>query len=87
MSAYDGKVPDGVRYQVLDVWVDGLMECDGWDEAAMMGPIQILSLEGNTKVIKRRAVEVLRDERLGDLQEVGGSSQNGEDGEWEGFAD
>lgn len=72
MEAVDGdigaKVPDGLRYHVLDVWVDGL---EGQEEGMLegmlervMGPVQRLAREGKTKVLRERAKEVLRDERF-----------------------
>jgi len=61
-------VPDGLRYHVLDVWVDGL---EGQEERMpegmlerVMGPVQRLAREGKTKVLRERAKEALRDERL-----------------------
>lgn len=91
LSAGDGKVPDGVRYHVLDVWVDGLMETEGWDGGEVMKPVENLRANGRTKVVRERAREVLGDERLagieagtGDDGEAGGS--DGE-GEFEGFDD
>ena len=92
LSASDGKVPDGIRYHVLDVWVDGLVETEGWEDAGgIIRPVEILRTEGRTKVVRQRAEEVLRDERLQVTD--GGVDDNGEDdgideeGEFEGFAD
>lgn len=92
LSVGDGKVPDGVRYHVLDVWVDGLVETEGWDSVRVMRPVEKLKAEGKTKVVRERAREVLRDERLqgieegrtGDEEEDRGSD---DEGEFEGFAD
>lgn len=92
LSVGDGKVPDGVRYHVLDVWVDGLVETEGWDGRGLMRPVEKLMAGGRTKVVRERAREVLRDERLqgveggrtGDEGEDGGSD---DEGEFEGFAD
>lgn len=91
LCAGDGKVPDGVRYHVLDVWVDGLMETEGWEEAGIMRPIERLRAEGRTKIVRERAREVLRDERLQGIEE--GTEDDREDregdeeGEFEGFAE
>lgn len=93
LSAGDGKVPDGVRYHVLDVWVDGLVECEGWDETVVMRPVERLWRQGRTKIVRGRARDVLDDERL--KAEGNGAVENeerndydvGEDGDWEGFAD
>lgn len=92
LSAGDGKVPDGVRYHVLDVWVDGLVETEGWEGVEIMQPVQRLRTEGRTKVVRERARAVLEDERLhggeertADSRDVSGSDE--EEGEFEGFTD
>lgn len=92
LSAGDGKVPDGVRYHVLDVWVDGLVETEGWDVVGVMRPIEKLMADGRTKVVRERAREVLRDERLQGIE--GGRTgdevedrESDDEGEFEGFAD
>ena len=83
LSAGDWKVPDGVRYHVLDVWVDGLMETEGWDGVGVMRPVERLRTYGRTKVVRERAREVLEDERL---QGTGERREDDEE-EFEGFAD
>lgn len=92
LSAGDGKVPDGVRYHVLDVWVDGLVETEGWDGGGLMRPVEKLMADGRTKVVRARAREVLRDERLQGIE--GRRTEDGEEdrgsdeeGEFEGFED
>jgi len=87
LSPGDGKVADGVRYHVLDVWVDGLVGAEGWEGRGLMRPVERLGREGRTKVVRERAREVLGDERLegGDTEgDIGG---NGEDEEFEGFGE
>lgn len=72
MEAVDGnmggKVPDGLRYHVLDVWVDGLEgQEEGMPEEMLervMGPVQRLARDGKTKVLREKAKEALTDERL-----------------------
>ena len=92
LSAGDGKVPDGVRYHVLDVWVDGLMETDGWERQDVMEPVERLRREGRTKVVRERARTVLQDERLQAIEEEerteAGRDDGGDDEEsdFEGFA-
>ncbi len=91
LSAGDGKVPDGVRYHVLDVWVDGLVETEGWEGVGVMRPIENLRIDGRTKVVRERARNVLGDQRLEGIAERTGD--DGEDrasddeGEFAGFAD
>ena len=84
MSPGNGKVPDGIRYHVCDVWVDGLVEVEGWEGVEIMRPIERLSREGRTRVVKERAKGVLEDERLKDEgREASGSDS--EEGDFEGF--
>ncbi len=88
LSAGDGKVPDGVRYHVLDVWVDGLVERERWEGVGIMRPVEGLKTEGRTKVVRERAREVLGDERLQGVEESTGDDRGSdEEGEFEGFAE
>ena len=63
-----GRVPDGLRYHVLDVWVDGLeVVAETMDETLVreaMKPVQKLAEYGKTKVLRMRAKGVIRDERV-----------------------
>ena len=63
------KVPDGLRYHVLDVWVDELDRVDEGREGScpveeVLGPVRRLEREGRTKAVRKRAKETLADERL-----------------------
>lgn len=66
LSVGDAKVPDGLRYHVLDVWVEEFVKVEGWEGVPeiVMGPIKGLGNEGRTKVLRTRAREVLMDTRL-----------------------
>ncbi|KAL8800438.1 MAG: hypothetical protein Q9182_005191 [Xanthomendoza sp. 2 TL-2023] len=100
LSPGNGKVPDGVRYHVLDVWVDevckvveGNGKVGGEVRGQLMGPVRRLEKEGRTKVVKSRARDVLADERLETLVlaeddgvEVEDEDKD-EDEEFEGFED
>ncbi|KAL8994106.1 MAG: hypothetical protein Q9169_005844, partial [Polycauliona sp. 2 TL-2023] len=89
LSAVNGKVPDGVRYHVLDVWVDELVKVVGGERLEkgvlemLMEPVRRLGEEGRTKIVRGRARDVLRDERLVGI--VGGNGDGDE--EWEGIED
>ena len=87
LSVGDGKVPDGLRYHVLDVWVDGLLEVEGWEERGLMRPVGKLAKEGRTKIVRERARGVLGDERLeeGHAERHDVGEDAGEYGEFEGF--
>ncbi|CAF9939378.1 MAG: hypothetical protein ALECFALPRED_008084 [Alectoria fallacina] len=78
LSVSDGKVPDGVRYHVLDVWVDGLVETEGWDGFEVMRPVERLRTEGRTKAVRERAGGVMVDERLKGDQDMGGGDEEDE---------
>ena len=84
-------MPDGIRYHVCDVWVDGLVEVEGAQGSVIMKPIERLSREGRTKVVRERAKDVLGDARLGAINKDGdGSGESGfesGEGEFEGFAE
>ncbi|KAL8704741.1 MAG: hypothetical protein Q9201_002125 [Fulgogasparrea decipioides] len=100
LSPGDGKVPDGVRYHVCDVWMDELVHVVGEDEledlekkdlgVMLMAPIRRLEREGRTKILRGRAREVLKDERIKGWglqhKEKLGDDSKGED-EWAGFED
>ena len=78
LDGNDEKVPDGLRYHVLDVWVDGLLECDEFVNKGLLEPVQRVTKEGKTKTLRTRAKGVLEDERLFQTRE------NDED-DFEGF--
>ena len=106
MDLSDKRVPDGLRYHVLDVWVDGLLDCD-YDDGEqdnrlkmMMGLVEMVAQNGDTKVLRQRARAVLDDPRLSeetvarregeDAHVVDGDhqEQDVDDGEsFEGFGD
>ena len=87
----------GLRYHVLDVWVD---ELDGIDEmrdapaAVIMSPVERLGKEGKARKVRERALECLEDARLRDWSGSSGKGTGNDDGadadedeEWEGLGD
>ena len=67
------KVPDGLRYHVLDVWVDELEKqvrekfLEDYSEPLeqMLGtPLKRVESEGRTKALRQRAKNALADEKL-----------------------
>ena len=65
------KIPDGLRYHVMDVWVEELWKVDAEDGGSqgcpvdrLMGPVKSLRDDGLTKTVRNRARETLADERL-----------------------
>lgn len=82
------KVPDGLKYHILDVWIDELEPIDiqGVDVGDLLKPMKKLEKVGRTKVIRERAREVLTDKRLEAWSgNIDGQSSSGE--EWDGFCD
>lgn len=90
------KVPDGMRYHVLDVWVEELRAVvggkdeGGWGER-MMGGVRVLVKEGLGKVLRKRAREcVVEWEKSGEGVVEGDAAEAAEgeeEEEWDGFGD
>ena len=62
-----GKVGDGLRYHILDVWVDELDKVDLERKAPLEDILSIISktkASGRTKTLRVRADDVLADKRL-----------------------
>jgi ribosomal RNA-processing protein 1 len=93
----DPKVPDGMRYHVIDVYIDELDRVDEKREGAMpidvvLEPLRKLGRDTLSKVVRGRVEEALKDERLKDW--LGSSPDEGsngmhaeEDEEWNGIED
>ena len=90
LDAGDGaKIPYGLRYHVLDVWIDGFEGCAGVDVDRVMEPVVKLSKVARSKVLRNRVKDALSDERLSRLKErretPGGEASEAEDPEFAGF--
>ena len=93
------KIPDGLRYHVMDVWVDELDRVDREKRTCpvqdILGPVKRLERDGMTRAIRKRAKETLGDERLRDWDQTVGRTNTGEEvienndaeDEWEGLSD
>lgn len=96
LNGTDMKVPNGLRFHVLDVWVDELKKMDSeWEGrldklSLVMEPVEKLVKEGKLKVVRQAARECLEDERLkawrGEKDEDD-EMQDGEEEEWGGIED
>jgi ribosomal RNA-processing protein 1 len=73
LNAKDMKIPNGLRYHVLDVWMDELEKIEGaeWEKEerretleTLVQPIEKLAKEGKLKIIRDAAKECLADDRL-----------------------
>ncbi|MCJ1419057.1 hypothetical protein MMC32_005408 [Xylographa parallela] len=94
------KVGDGLRYHVLDVWVEELSQVDGKREGQcpveeILRPVRKLEKDGRTKRVRERARECLADDRLKDWRSTVGhddvvdkannNNESGGDDEWAGL--
>ena len=100
LSVINGAVSDGLRYHVLDVWVDELDSIDEKREApveVIMGSVERLGKEGKARKVRERAKECLEDARLANWSGTRGKgaendsgaagADEDEDEEWEGLGD
>jgi len=94
LSSGDARVPDGLKYHVCDVWVDGLVSVEGWEggiRRGIMTPLESLAKKGSTKIVRFRATNALRDGRLCDTndgeQDMAESSEASDGSQFEGFDD
>lgn len=69
LAPREPKVPNGLRYHVIDIYVDELQKVDT-DRTAplqeLLSPLKKLAKDGMTKSVRKRADEALDDERLVD---------------------
>ncbi len=90
LNTSDARIPNGLRYHVLDIYVDELDMVDSERKGDMpletlLVPVRRMEKESVTKALRKRAKETLEDERLrdwngnGDMgaqQVVGGQDQD-----------
>ena len=85
LDARDAKIPNGLRFHVVDIFVDELDKVDTERSAPvekMLTPVRKLGKETITKAVRTRVKEALEDERLQDWQ--GTRSGGEEDSQSEG---
>ncbi|KAF2855977.1 nucleolar protein-like protein NOP52 variant [Plenodomus tracheiphilus IPT5] len=101
LESEDMRIPNGLRYHVLDVWVDELEKVDGveWDKEErretlelLVLPIENLAKGGKLKALRSAAKECLGDERLrawrGQVDEpMEELDDEDEEAEWGGISD
>ena len=83
LNARNAKIPNGLRYHVIDIYVGELDKVDVKRTAPLLGmlaPLRTLGKETPTKAVRVRVQEALEDERLGDWNAV---QTPGEDGSGE----
>jgi len=89
-NSRDHKIPNGLRYHVIDVYLDELDKVDSDRNAPLekiVGPLRQLVRDSPTKPVRTRAQEALDDDRLADWQNVGASAEESEGGEAEAQGD
>lgn len=102
LNPKDMKVPNGLRYHVLDIWVDelGKVSAQKWEKdpgsetlEVLLQPIEKIKKEGVLKVLRDAAKECLGDETLQswrgiEVQKEDDTSDTSDgEVEWGGFAD
>ncbi|KAK4551791.1 hypothetical protein LTR86_010877 [Recurvomyces mirabilis] len=86
LSARDGKVPDGLRYHVIDIYVDELDKADTKREVLLneaLAPLRKLGEETLSKVVRKRVKEALQEERISDWKGKKAEQEN-EDADMDG---
>ncbi|OBT40786.1 hypothetical protein VE00_08944 [Pseudogymnoascus sp. WSF 3629] len=85
-------VPNGMRYHVIDVWVDELERAGGLGEErkgveleVLLEPVAVLGRESPTKSVRKKCKEALADERLPGNEKEDVVME--EDEGWGGFAE
>jgi len=81
LNARDDKIPNGMRYHVVDIYVDELDKVDEEREGKMpleklLDPLGRLGKESPTKAVRERVKEALEDERLINWQERSGKDED-----------
>ena len=84
LSPYQPKIPNGLRFHVIDVYVDELDKVDTGRNVPlekMLAPLRMLAEKSLTRPVRDRAKEALADERLGDWknEHVDGADDGEED--------
>jgi ribosomal RNA-processing protein 1 len=75
LNAADPKIPNGLRYHVLDIYVDELEKVGGdqWEDEILrklLEPVEKLQKESKTKSVRKSAKETLDDDRLKTWREI-----------------
>ncbi|KAF2029403.1 hypothetical protein EK21DRAFT_67829 [Setomelanomma holmii] len=103
LNVSDMKIPNGLRYHIMDIWADELEKVAGekWEKEpgsktleTLMKPIDVMLDDGKLKVLRDAARECLGDERLRrwrGLEDESPSEKEQEEEhdemEWGGFGD
>lgn len=87
----DEKVGDGLRYHVMDVWIDGLVEARNWEDHLAQGilkPVESVIGSAGSKPLKERASKIFADDRIKHILNFDGLNEGEKtplDDEFDGF--
>ena len=95
LNSADKRIPNGLRYHVLDIYIDELQAVDDSEDvpySMVLEPIKGLSEQSPTETIRKNANDVLLDERLPSFaKESASTTTNGhgtrDDDQWDGFGE
>lgn len=96
LNAKDVRIPNGMRYHVIDIYVDeleklGVLSEDIDEETleVLLDPLRIISVGSPTKSVRQKAQEALADERLpGNEKTVAPEDEESKEDEgWAGIED
>ena len=91
----DVRVPNGMRFHIIDIYVDELERVGALEDAeergawleTLLAPLRILSKNSPTKPVRSRAKAALEDERLSESTTPAGDDTNEESEGWAGISD
>lgn len=88
LNVEDLRIPNGIRFHVLDLWIDELEKVGVLEEGnerlleSLLEPVRNLAKDSPTKAVRKKAKEALGDERLPGNEKV--EEEKVEDG-WGGI--
>lgn len=93
----DSKIPDGMRYHLIDIYVDEMDRVDTPRAGklpldSLLEPLKTLKQKSPTKAVRLRVADALKDERLASWNDSSATKDIGEqgdesEGEWNGIED
>ena len=93
LNAMDAKLPNGMRYHVIDIYVDELervgvleAEAESMPLDMLLEPLRQLGKNSPTKAVRQKCKEALADERLPGNEKLIEEKKVAED-EWGGIED
>lgn len=84
------RVPNGIRYHIIDIYVDELERLGYLEDGSeapieqLLEPLRCLASKSPTKTVRIKAKETLKDKRLPEARK---EDENNNNEEWEGFTD